>query len=208
LDGDAARVIMVDENAKEIDGDHIIAICGLYMKGKKLLKKNTVVTTVMANLGLEIAMKENGINIVRTDVGDRYILDEMKNQGYNFGGEQSGHIIFFDQTKTGDGTISALQVLSIMKETQKKLSELAECMKKLPQIILNINVNEKKDLNEMLGVIEKINKVENRLKGKGRVLVRYSGTQNIARIMIEGEDEKEIIKYAEEIAEEIKKEAC
>ncbi len=207
LDGDADRVIMVDENAKEIDGDQIMALCGSYMKEKGLLKKNTIVTTVMSNLGFEISMKEKGINLVRTDVGDRYILEEMKKNNYNFGGEQSGHIIFFDQTKTGDGTISALQVLRIMKETQKKLSELAGCMKKLPQIMLTVDVKEKIDFHKMPKVIEKINKVKEDLNNKGRVLVRYSGTQNIARIMIEGNDEKQIKKYAEEIAEEISKEA-
>ncbi|MDD5086187.1 MAG: phosphoglucosamine mutase [Candidatus Nanoarchaeia archaeon] len=207
LDGDADRVIMVDENAKEIDGDQIMALCGSYMKEKGLLKKNTIVTTVMSNLGFEIAMKEKGIKVIRTDVGDRYILEEMKKNNYNFGGEQSGHIIFFDQTKTGDGTISALQVLRIMKETQKKLSELAGCMKKLPQIMLTVEVNEKIDFQKMPKVIEKINKVKEDLNNKGRVLVRYSGTQNIARIMIEGNDEKQIKKYAEEIAEEISKEA-
>jgi phosphoglucosamine mutase len=208
LDGDADRVIMVDENAKEIDGDKIIALCGLYMKEKGLLKNNTIVTTVMSNLGLEIAMKKNGINIVRTPVGDRYILEEMKKNNYNLGGEQSGHIIFFDQTKTGDGTISALQVLRIIKETNKKLSELADCMEKLPQISLNVDVNKKIEIEKMPKVIQKINKAKEELNGKGRVLVRYSGTQDIARIMIEGNDEKEIKKYAENIAEEIKKEAC
>jgi len=208
LDGDADRVIMVDENANYVDGDEIMAMCGYYMQKKGILNKNTIAATIMSNIGLEIAMKEKGIIITRTSVGDRYVIEEMRKNSYNLGGEQSGHIIFLDYTKTGDGTISALQVLRIMEETGKKLSELAKCMKKLPQIIVNVDVKKRIDFETMPNVIEKINKAKKKLKDIGRVIVRYSGTQNVARIMVEGDNEKEINKYAKEIADEIRKEAC
>ena len=208
LDGDADRVIMVDENANDVDGDQIMAMCGSYMQKKGILNKNTIATTIMSNIGLEIAMKEKGITLTRTLVGDRYVIEEMRKNNYNLGGEQSGHIIFLDYTKTGDGTISALQVLRIMKETGKKLSELAKCMKKLPQVIVNVDVKKRIDFETMPNVMEKIDKARKKLKDKGRVIVRYSGTQNMARVMVEGDNEKEINKYAKEIADEIKKGAC
>jgi len=208
LDGDADRVIMVDENANDVDGDEIMAMCGYYMQKKGILNKNTIVATIMSNIGLEIAMKEKGITITRTLVGDRQVIEEMRKNNYNLGGEQSGHIIFLDYTKTGDGTISALQILRIMKETGKKLSELAECMKKFPQVNVNVDVKKRIDFEVMPNVMEKINKAKKKLKDNGRVIVRYSGTESIARVMVEGSDEKEIKKYAKEIADEIKKEAC
>ena len=208
LDGDADRVIMVDENANDVDGDQIMAMCGSYMQKKGILNKNTIAATIMSNIGLEIAMKEKGITLTRTLVGDRYVIEEMRKNSYNLGGEQSGHIIFLDYTKTGDGTISALQVLRIMKETGKKLSELAKCMKKLPQVIVNVDVKKRIDFEIMPNVMEKIDKARKKLKDKGRVIVRYSGTQNMARVMVEGSDEKEIKKYVDEIADEIRKGAC
>ncbi len=208
LDGDADRVIMVDENANEVDGDEIMAMCGIYMKKKGILNKNTITATILSNIGLEIAMKEKGIAITRTLVGDRHVIEEMRKNNYNLGGEQSGHIIFLDYTKTGDGTISALQVLRIMKETGKKLSELAKCMKKFPQVNVNVDVKKRIDFETMPNVVEKINKTKKKLKNNGRVIVRYSGTQNVARIMVEGDNEKEIKKYAKEIADEIKKGDC
>jgi len=208
LDGDADRVIMVDENANDVDGDQIMAMCGIYMQKKDILNKNTIAATIMSNIGLEITMKEKGITITRTSVGDRYVIEEMRKNNYNLGGEQSGHIIFLDHTKTGDGTISALQVLRIMKETEKKLSELAKCMKKFPQVNVNVDVKKRIDFEVMPNVMEKINKAKKKLKDNGRVIVRYSGTQNVARIMVEGSDKKEIKKYADEIADEIRKEAC
>jgi len=208
LDGDADRVIMVDENANNVDGDEIMAMCGIYMQKKDILNKNTIAATIMSNIGLEIAMKEKGITIIRTAVGDRHVIEEMRKNNYNLGGEQSGHIIFLDHTKTGDGTISALQVLRIMKETGEKLSKLARCMKKFPQIMINVDVKKRIDFEVMPNVVEKIDKVRKKLKNNGRVIVRYSGTQNVARIMVEGDNEKEINKYAKEIADEIRKEAC
>ncbi len=205
LDGDADRVIMVDENANEIDGDQIMALCALNLIRDKKLKNNTIVVTDYSNLGLDKAIKNANGNVVRVRNGDRYVVEEMRKYNYNLGGEQSGHIIFLDYTTTGDGTISALQVLRIMKKTGKKLSELARCMKKLPQLMVNVNVKKKIDFEKMPKVMEKINKAKKKLKNNGRIIVRYSGTQNIARIMVEGINEKEIRKYTKEIADEIKK---
>ncbi|MBU1204749.1 MAG: phosphoglucosamine mutase [Nanoarchaeota archaeon] len=205
LDGDADRVIMVDENANEVDGDKIMAFCALDMIRDKKLKDNTIVVTDYSNLGLDKAIKDADGKVIRVMNGDRYVVEEMRKYNYNLGGEQSGHIIFLDYTTTGDGTISALQVLRIMKKTGKKLSELARCITKFPQVMVNVNVKKRIDFEKMPKVMEKINKAKKKLKDNGRVIVRYSGTQNIARIMVEGINEKEIKKYTKEIADEIKK---
>jgi len=205
LDGDADRVIVCDEKGRSVDGDHIIAICAINMKEKGALGKNSVVVTVMANKGFDIAMAKERIKVVKTKVGDRYVVDEMRKKGYVLGGEQSGHIIFSDYTTTGDGMISALQLLRIMTERGEKLSKLAECMKSLPQVLVNVNVKEKKDINK-LKVNKNIKDAESKLGEKGRVLVRYSGTENLCRIMIEGENKSEIQKIANDIAKTMKKE--
>ena len=205
LDGDADRVIVCDENGKSVDGDHIIAICAINMKEKGTLKKNSVVVTIMTNKGFDIAMAKERIKVVKTKVGDRYVVDEMRKKGYVLGGEQSGHIIFSNYTTTGDGMISALQLLRIMKERGEKLSKLAECMKSLPQVLVNVDVKEKKDISK-LKVNKNIKDAESKLGEKGRVLVRYSGTQNLCRIMIEGENKREIQKIADDIAKTMKKE--
>ncbi|MDV5120861.1 MAG: phosphoglucosamine mutase [Candidatus Scalindua sp.] len=205
LDGDADRVIVCDENGKSVDGDHIIAICAINMKEKGTLKKNSVVVTIMTNKGFDIAMAKERIKVVKTKVGDRYVVDEMRKKGYVLGGEQSGHIIFSNYTTTGDGMISALQLLRIMKERGKKLSKLAECMTSLPQVLVNVDVKEKKDISK-LKVNKNIKDAESKLGEKGRVLVRYSGTQNLCRIMIEGENKREIQKIADDIAKTMKKE--
>lgn len=205
LDGDADRVIVCDEKGNSVDGDHIIAICAIYLKEKGTLKKNCVVTTIMTNKGFDIAMDKKNIHVVKTKVGDRYVIDEMRKKGYVLGGEQSGHIIFSNYTTTGDGIISALQLLGIMKEKGEKLSKLKECMKSLPQVLMNVKVKEKKDI-DTLEVKKYIRKTEEKLGKKGRVLVRYSGTENLCRVMIEGEHKKEIQKMANEIAHGIKKE--
>ena len=205
LDGDADRVIVCDENGKSVDGDHIIAICAINMKEKGTLKKNSVVVTIMTNKGFDIAMAKERIKVVKTKVGDRYVVDEMRKKGYVLGGEQSGHIIFSNYTTTGDGMISALQLLRIMKERGKKLSKLAECMTSLPQVLVNVDVKEKKDISK-LKVNKNIKDAESKLGEKGRVLVRYSGTQNLCRIMIEGENKREIQKIANDIAKTMKKE--
>ena len=205
LDGDADRVIVCDENGKSVDGDHIIAICAINMKEKGTLKKNSVVVTIMTNKGFDIAMAKERIKVVKTKVGDRYVVDEMRKKGYVLGGEQSGHIIFSNYTTTGDGMISALQLLRIMKERGEKLSKLAECMTSLPQVLVNVDVKEKKDISK-LKVNKNIKDAESKLGEKGRVLVRYSGTQNLCRIMIEGENKREIQKIADDIAKTMKKE--
>jgi len=205
LDGDADRVIVCDEKGRSVDGDHIIAICAIDMKKNGALKKNHVVVTIMANKGFDIAMERERIKVVKTNVGDRYVVDEMRKKGYVLGGEQSGHIIFANYTTTGDGIISALQLLKVIKERRVKLSKLAESMKSLPQVLVNVDVTEKKDISR-LQVNKNIKSAELKLGDKGRVLVRYSGTQNLCRIMIEGENKREIQKMANDIAKVMKKE--
>jgi phosphoglucosamine mutase len=205
LDGDADRVIVCDEKGRNVDGDHIIAICAINMKENGTLKKNHVVVTIMTNKGFDIAMEKKGIKAVKTKVGDRYVVDEMRKKGYVLGGEQSGHIIFSNYTTTGDGIVSALQLLKVIKERREKLSKLAACMTPLPQVLVNVEVKEKKDISR-LKVNKNIKSAELKLGGKGRVLVRYSGTQNLCRIMIEGENKREIQKMANDIAKDMKKE--
>jgi len=201
LDGDADRVIFVDENGVEVDGDQIMAICALDMLRENRLKKNTVVATVMSNIGLDIALKKEGIKMVRSAVGDRYILEEMLQHGYNLGGEQSGHIIFFDLNTTGDGILTALQVLAAMKKNNKKLSELSTIVEKFPQVIENVEIKHKEDLYSVPEIKQAIATAEKILSDRGRVLVRYSGTQSLCRIMVEGEDEKEIKAIAQNLAQ-------
>lgn len=205
LDGDADRVIVCDEKGQNVDGDHIIAICAVHMKENGTLKRNCVVVTIMSNKGFDIAMENRGIKVVKTNIGDRHVIDEMRKKGYVLGGEQSGHIIFSNYTTTGDGIVSALQLLKVIKESKKKLSALAGCMKALPQVLVNVNVKDKKDINR-LKVNKNIKNAESQLGNRGRVLVRYSGTQNLCRIMIEGENKREIQNMANDIAKTLKKE--
>ncbi|MFH1586501.1 MAG: phosphoglucosamine mutase [Candidatus Diapherotrites archaeon] len=206
LDGDGDRLIVCDEKGKIVDGDHIMAICAAEMKRKKTLAKDTVVGTQMTNIGFDKAMEEKGIKVVKTAVGDRYVIEEMRKEGYSFGGEQSGHIIFGHHSTTGDGIITALHLLEIMGESGKKLSALASFMESFPQILVNVRVKEKRDFSKMKNVQKKVAEVEKKLKSNGRLLLRYSGTENLARVMIEGKDQKEITSMANEIAAEIKKE--
>ena len=201
LDGDADRVIFVDENGVEVNGDQIMAICAVDLLREDRLKKNTVVATVMSNIGLEVALKKDGIKMVRSAVGDRYILEKMLSHGYNFGGEQSGHIIFFDLNTTGDGILSALQVMATMKKNNKKLSELSTIMQKFPQVIENVEITHKKDLDSIPEIKKAIATAEKTLSDKGRVLVRYSGTQSLCRVMVEGQDEKEIKGIAQNLVQ-------
>ncbi|MGR3320026.1 MAG: phosphoglucosamine mutase [Candidatus Anammoxibacter sp.] len=206
LDGDADRVTMVDENGNIFDGDHILAVCGLYMHETGSLRNNTIVGTVMSNMGFELFLKERGIKLIRTDVGDRYIIQEMRKNDYNLGGEQSGHIILSDFNSTGDGTITALQVMNIMQKTGKKLSELKRGFTPFPQLTRNINVKEKKPFHEMENVEKTILDVEKKLEGHGRVLVRYSGTEKKCRVMVECDDSNKLEEYAQIIINEIDKE--
>lgn len=205
LDGDADRVIFADENGTVVDGDRIMAICAKSMIEEDRLNERTLVATVMSNLGLEVAMQKMGGRLVRTDVGDRYVVEKMTEKGYNLGGEQSGHIIFLDYNTTGDGILSALQLVSVMKKKDKRLSELASVMDVYPQILVNVEVKEKKDFTQVPELVSKIKKIEKELGDSGRVLIRYSGTEPLVRIMLEGTDQSKIKGFAEELAEEFGK---
>lgn len=206
LDGDGDRAVFIDEKGEVLDGDHVLAICAKEMKEKAILKGGTVVATVMSNLGLELALQDMGLKVVRTAVGDRYVVEEMLAGGYNLGGEQSGHLIFLDYNTTGDGCLTCLQLLSIMVEKGQRLGELKKVMTRLPQVLLNVGVKEKKDISRLPRVCRKIAAAEKDLGDRGRILVRYSGTEPLARVMLEGEDEGRIRQMADEIAEEIRKE--
>src|SRR5690349_7493766 len=200
LDGDADRAIFVCEQGTIVDGDHIMAALGLDLHRNGLLAKQTLVGTVMSNFGLELSMARAGIKLIRTPVGDRYLLERMQAEGYNFGGEQSGHFIFLDHNTTGDGLISALQVLSLMKRTKQPLSELAKAMSAVPQVLLNVKVTRKPDLASIPDVARAMREGEQSLNGSGRVLVRYSGTEPLLRIMVEGEQASVIQGVAERLA--------
>jgi len=206
FDGDADRAIFVDETGEILDGDYILAMCAKDMHEKGTLKGQTVVCTVMSNIGLELALKPLGVKAVRTQVGDRYVVERMLEGGYNLGGEQSGHIVFLEHNTTGDGAITCLQVLALMMEKGKRLGELKTVMTRLPQVLLNVQVREKKDLSSMPRVKKQIADVDKQLEGRGRSLVRYSGTEMLARVMLEGEDEGQIRRMAEQIADEIRAE--
>ena len=206
LDGDADRVIFADENGNVVDGDVIMAICAIDMIKKKTLNKKTLVATVMSNIGLDAAIKEAGGKVIRADVGDRYVVEEMRRGGYNMGGEQSGHIVFLDYNTTGDGTLAALQVLKIMNERNKRLSELAQIMTPYPQTLLNVGVREKLQIEKIPGFADALKEAESTLGDKGRVLIRYSGTEPVLRIMIEGEDKSRIKVMAKELADIVKNE--
>ena len=204
LDGDADRCIFVDEHGNEVDGDHIMAICAIDMLKRGALPHNTVVATVMSNMGFDIALRQAGGRVVKTDVGDRYVVEEMRRNGYRFGGEQSGHLIFLDHNTTGDGMLSALQILSILQLSDKPLSELASVMKALPQVLVNVRVRERRNITELPEVEKLVAEVEKRLGDAGRVLIRYSGTEPLMRIMLEGRDQDEITGMANEIAQLVK----
>jgi len=201
LVGNADRVIFVDEFGGEVDGDHIMAICATDMLEQKKLRKNTLVATVMSNMGLDIAVKKAGGKVVKTAVGDRYVVEEMLRKGYNLGGEQSGHMIFLDHNTTGDGMLTALQVLAIMRRRTRTLSELAEVMIPLPQVLVNVRVAEKRDIMTIPEVAGLIRNIEQQLKDTGRILIRYSGTEPLLRIMLEGPDKHQIAGWAKEIAD-------
>ena len=205
LDGDADRLIVVDEKGKVVDGDAIMAICTGELVTRKELKKKTLVSTVMSNIGLERAVARWGVKVVRTKVGDRYVVEEMRRNGYNIGGEQSGHLIFLDQSTTGDGTLAALQLLAVMCRQQKPVSELASIFEPVPQTLVNVVVAQKRELGELPTVMKAIQDVEKKLGKDGRVLVRFSGTEPKARVLIEGTDAERNEQYAREIAEALSK---
>lgn len=205
LDGDADRVIFVDEFGKEVDGDHIMAVCAIDLLKRKKLRKNTVVATVMSNMGLDIAMKAAGGKVIKTAVGDRYVVEEMRRGGYNLGGEQSGHMIFLDHNTTGDGTLTALQVLAVMRRNEKSLSEIARVMTPLPQVLVNVRVAEKRDIMTIPEVAGLVRDIEEKVRDEGRILIRYSGTEPLLRIMMEGRDKSEIAAWAGEIADKVER---
>ncbi|MBQ7043256.1 MAG: phosphoglucosamine mutase [Clostridia bacterium] len=206
FDGDADRMLAVDENGEVVDGDKVIAICAKDMKKRGVLTSDTAVVTVMSNMGFFEFCKDNGINVETTKVGDRYVLENMKENNYKIGGEQSGHVIFFDFASTGDGQLTALQLLAVMKRTGKKLSELAAEMTVFPQVLINVRVSQmgKARYNNDIEIKKAIESAERELGDSGRVLVRVSGTEPLVRVMLEGKDEEKIRILAEEIAEVVK----
>ena len=205
LDGDADRVIVADEKGRLVDGDAIMAIVARSLLAEGRLAHKAVVATVMSSVGLERSLAEVGARLVRTVVGDRYVVEEMRRGGYNFGGEQSGHLIFLDHVTTGDGVCAALSLLSVMLRQQKPLSELTRCFEPVPQAQLNVPVREKRPLQTLPGVARAIAAVERALGSEGRVLVRYSGTESKARVLVEGPDAGLIREHAEAIAEELRR---
>jgi len=205
LDGDADRVIVADENGEVVHGDAILAIVARDLLHRGQLRQETVVATVMSNVGLERSMAELGGAVVRTQVGDRYVVEEMRRRGFNFGGEQSGHLVFLDHVTTGDGVAAALNVLAVMKREGRSLSELAACFRPFPQVLVNVAVREKKPLSQLPGVTAAIAAAEKALGKEGRVLVRASGTENKLRVLVEGPEQKKVRAYAEQIADEIRR---
>lgn len=199
FDGDGDRVIAIDESGKVCDGDHFIAFYARYLMSNRKLKHNTVVTTVMSNYGLEASLKEAGIELVRTKVGDRYVLEEMLKLGVILGGEQSGHIILLDRARTGDGIWTALSTLEVMSRTGRSLSDLSSCMHRYPQTLLNLPVQRKIPFEEIPGLGKRISEAEEKLRNEGRILLRYSGTEPVARIMVEGRSRRLVKEVAEEL---------
>lgn len=204
-DGDADRVLLCDETGRLVDGDDIMAIAALDMIANKTLHENTLVATVMSNQGLDAALKQAGGKIVRTAVGDKNVIDEMLKQGYNFGGEQSGHIIFSDYGTTGDGLVAALQILRTMKSSDKPLSVLSKCWRRFPQVVTNVRVREKTPFDQLPGINDLVLKAEQTLKPLGgRVLLRYSGTEPKARLLMEGPDKNELDRLSRGIGDALK----
>ena len=201
FDGDGDRCIMVDNKGRVVDGDHILAICALDMQRRQTLKRKTVVATVMSNLGLEMALKNYGLKLIRTQVGDRYVLESMLKGGYNLGGEQSGHLVFLNHSTTGDGILTALRLLAVMLRTQKPLAELARVMEDYPQVLLNLKVKERRELKTIPQAQKAIQAAEKRLQGWGRLLVRFSGTEPLLRVMVEGDKPTEIKEIAQELVQ-------
>ncbi|MGB7971069.1 MAG: phosphoglucosamine mutase [Candidatus Deferrimicrobiaceae bacterium] len=206
LDGDADRVIVVDHKGQVVDGDRTMAICAEDMVRRKKLKKNTVVATVMSNLGLELFLRERKIRIVRAPVGDRYVVEAMRAGGYNFGGEQSGHLVFLDHATTGDGILAALQVLAVMVESGKRLADLGAKMTVIPQMLVNLKLKQRVPLENLPGFRKTVAEFEKKLGARGRILVRYSGTEPLLRIMVEGEDRSETEHIVNALAEKARAE--
>jgi len=204
LDGDGDRLIVVDENGRILDGDQIMALCAWEMMGRDALPEKTLVATVMSNMALEVFMKEQGGQLLRTAVGDRHVVEAMRQRGAMLGGEQSGHLIFMDHSTTGDGILAALQLLRIMVEQNKPLSELAHLLEPYPQRLINVHVERKIPFEEAPRVMDAVQEAEHELGETGRVLLRYSGTESVARVMVEGQDEAQVERLAQELADVLK----
>lgn len=204
-DGDADRVLAVDAGGNLVDGDQIMVICARHLKEIGRLASNTVVVTVMSNLGLHLAMRESGIKVLETKVGDRYVLEELLRSGLNFGGEQSGHILYLDHVTTGDGVLTALQLLAVVKETGRPLADLAAQMEKLPQLLINVRVADKQGVMASPELAAAITAADQRMAGSGRVLVRPSGTEPLVRVMGEGKDAKELQTLVNELVELVRR---
>jgi len=200
LDGDADRAILVDERGELVDGDAVMAILATHLAESGALKRSTIVATVMSNMGLHVSMRERGVSVVTTPVGDRHVVEEMVRGGYNLGGEQSGHIVFLDHNSTGDGLITGLAILARLIETGMPLSELRAVMRSFPQVLVNVRVREKPDVQTLPAVAKAMHAAEGVLGERGRVLVRYSGTEPLLRVMLEGEAEGQIQTLADDIA--------
>lgn len=205
VDGDADRVVVVDEKGEILDGDVLMAMCARDMLERGTLEGGGVVATVMSNLGLERALAAEGLDLVRTQVGDRYVVDAMRAGGYNLGGEQSGHVVFLDHTTTGDGLMTALQVLGAMARKERPLSELAAGFERFPQVMVNVSVAKRTPLERLPAVRETVARMEAELGDRGRVLIRYSGTELKARVMVEGESESRVRELAHDLAEVLKR---
>jgi phosphoglucosamine mutase len=203
FDGDGDRAILVDDTGRVLDGDHVMLMCAKQMQAEGRLRGNAVVSTVMSNIGLEIALKHHGIELVRTKVGDKYVMEEMQKRGSSLGGEQSGHLIFSDHLFTGDGLITALSVLRTMAASGRELADLANDLTTYPQVLLNVRVRDKKDLEQVPEVAAIMTHVEQQLAGNGRLLVRYSGTEPLVRVMLEGQDLQQIDQWARQIVDAI-----
>jgi phosphoglucosamine mutase len=205
VDGDADRVVLVCEKGRVVDGDATLALCARDLAERGGLAGRAVVATVMSNLGLQRALAEIGVDLVRTQVGDRYVVEEMRRHGYNLGGEQSGHVIFLDHNRTGDGLLTALQVLAIMRRKNRPLSELASGIERFPQVLVNVAVAQKRPLDSLPEFTHQLRQVERALGDRGRVLIRYSGTEAKARVMVEGENEAHVSALANELADALKR---
>jgi len=204
FDGDGDRAIFIDAAGEVVDGDAVMLMCARHMKSQGRLSGNAIVATVMSNIGLEIALRESGIDLVRCPVGDKYVMEEMVKRGLSLGGEQSGHIIFSEHLFTGDGIATALNVLRVMADTGRELADLASQLVSYPQVLVNVRVRERKELGSVPAIADAMQRIEQRLAGQGRLLVRYSGTEPLLRVMIEGRDQQEIQGWAREIAETVK----
>jgi phosphoglucosamine mutase len=204
FDGDGDRAILVDATGRIVDGDAVLLMCGRHLKQLGELEGNGLVATVMSNIGLELALRESGIDMIRCPVGDKYVMEEMIKRGLSLGGEQSGHVIFSRHLFTGDGIVTALSVLRVMADTGRELADLAGQLVTYPQVLLNVRVREKRDLQTVPAVADAMKHVEDRLAGNGRLLVRYSGTEPLLRVMIEGQDQQEIQGWATQIVNTVK----